>query len=89
MDWDKDPVWMNKVSDGVYQVKVTTEKDKNYFKFYEGSKWVETGTGMSSTKVSWVARRMVAKMLLVQSIILATAGVLHSQWLSLVLVHGL
>lgn len=28
------PVWMNKVSDGVYQLKVTTEKDKNYFKFY-------------------------------------------------------
>ena len=37
------PVWMNKVSDGVYQLKVTTEKDKNYFKFYEGSKWDETG----------------------------------------------
>ena len=39
----KEPVWMNKVSDGVYQLKVTTEKDKNYFKFYEGSKWDETG----------------------------------------------
>ncbi len=39
----KNPVWMNKVSDGVYQLKVTTEKDKNYFKFYEGSKWDETG----------------------------------------------
>ena len=38
----KEPVWMNKVSDGVYQLKVTTEKDKNYFKFYEGSKWDET-----------------------------------------------
>ena len=33
------PVWMTKVSDGVYQLKVTTEKDKNYFKFYEGSKF--------------------------------------------------
>ena len=42
--WDpKNPVWMNKVSDGVYQLKVTTEKDKNYFKFYEGSKWDATG----------------------------------------------
>ena len=42
--WDQTkPVWMNKVSDGVYQLKVTTEKDKNYFKFYEGSKWDETG----------------------------------------------
>lgn len=39
----KNPVWMNKVSDGVYQLKVTTEKDKNYFKFYEGSKWDKTG----------------------------------------------
>lgn len=39
----KEPVWMTKVSDGVYQLKVTTEKDKNYFKFYEGSKWDETG----------------------------------------------
>ncbi len=39
-NWDpKNPVWMNKVSDGVYQLKVTTEKDKNYFKFYEGSKF--------------------------------------------------
>ena len=37
------PVWMTKVSDGVYQLKVTTEKDKNYFKFYEGSKWDESG----------------------------------------------
>ena len=43
-DWGpKDPVWMNKVSDGVYQLKVTTKKDKNYFKFYEGSKWDATG----------------------------------------------
>ena len=42
--WDaKSPVWMTKVSDGVYQLKVTTEKDKNYFKFYEGSKWDESG----------------------------------------------
>ena len=37
------PVWMTEVSDGVYQLKVTTEKDKNYFKFYEGSKWDESG----------------------------------------------
>lgn len=37
------PVWMTKVSDGVYQLKVTTEKDKNYFKFYEGSKWDKSG----------------------------------------------
>ena len=40
-DWDNtDPVWMNKVSDGVYQAKVTTAKDKNWFKFFEGSKFV-------------------------------------------------
>ena len=40
-NWDAtSPVWMKKVSDGVYQLKVTTEKDKNYFKFYEGSKFV-------------------------------------------------
>lgn len=39
-NWDpKNPVWMNKVSNGVYQLKVTTKKDKNYFKFYEGSKF--------------------------------------------------
>ena len=37
------PVWMTEVSDGVYQLKVTTEKDKNYFKFYEGCKWDESG----------------------------------------------
>ena len=38
--WDAtSPVWMNKISDGVYQLKVTTKKDKNYFKFYEGSKF--------------------------------------------------
>ena len=37
------PVWMTQVSDGVYQLKATTEKDKNYFKFYEGSKWDESG----------------------------------------------
>ena len=39
-DWDAtNPVWMTKMSDGVYQLKVTTVKDKNYFKFYEGSKF--------------------------------------------------
>lgn len=43
-EWEaKSPVWMTKMSDGVYQLKVTTEKDKNYFKFYEGSKWDESG----------------------------------------------
>lgn len=43
-EWDaKSPVWMTKMSDGVYQLKVTTEKDKNNFKFYEGSKWDESG----------------------------------------------
>lgn len=43
-EWDaKSPVRMTKMSDGVYQLKVTTEKDKNYFKFYEGSKWDESG----------------------------------------------
>lgn len=43
-EWDaRSPVWMTKMSDGVYQLKVTTEKDKNYFKFYEGSKWDESG----------------------------------------------
>ena len=42
--WDNtNPEWMTKVSDGVYQLKVTTEKDKNWFKFYEGSKWDESG----------------------------------------------
>ena len=39
--WDNTkPEYMTKVSDGVYQLKVTTKKDKNYFKFYEGSKFV-------------------------------------------------
>ena len=39
--WDNtNPEWMTKLSDGVYQLKVTTEKDKNWFKFYEGSKFV-------------------------------------------------
>lgn len=37
------PVWMNKISDGVYQLKVTTTADKNWFKFYAGSKWDEGG----------------------------------------------
>ena len=37
-EWDaKSPVWMNKISDGVYQLKVTTTADKNWFKFYAGS----------------------------------------------------
>ena len=33
-------VWMNKISDGVYQLKVTTTADKNWFKFYAGSNFV-------------------------------------------------
>ena len=55
-NWDAtSPVWMNKVSDGVYQLKVTTEKDKNYFKFYEGSKfesgnWNVINTGVLGCK---------------------------------------
>ena len=43
-EWDATaPVWMNKISDGVYQLKVTTTADKNRFKFYAGSKWDEGG----------------------------------------------
>ena len=43
-NWDQtNPVWMTQMSDSVYQLKVTTKKDKNYFKFYEGSKWDESG----------------------------------------------
>ncbi len=43
-EWDaKSPVWMNKISDGVYQLKVTTTADKNRFKFYAGSKYDEGG----------------------------------------------
>lgn len=43
-EWDATaPVWMNKISDGVYQLKVTTTADKNWFKFYAGSKWDEGG----------------------------------------------
>lgn len=43
-EWDaKSPVWMTKISDGVYQLKVTTTADKNWFKFYAGSKWDESG----------------------------------------------
>lgn len=40
-EWDaKSPVWMNKISDGVYQLKVTTTADKNWFKFYAGSNFI-------------------------------------------------
>ncbi len=36
--WDAtNPIWMNKVSDGVYQLTVTTFGESNWFKFYEGS----------------------------------------------------
>lgn len=40
-EWDAtSPVWMNKISDGVYQLKVTTTADQNWFKFYAGSNFV-------------------------------------------------
>lgn len=40
-EWDNTkPVWMTKISDGVYQLKVTTTADKNWFKFYAGSNFV-------------------------------------------------
>ena len=51
-EWDAtSPVWMNKISDGVYQLKVTTTADKNWFKFYAGSKfvsndWTSINTGV-------------------------------------------
>ena len=39
--WDAtSPVWMNKVSDGVYQLTVTTTEESNWFKFYAGSDFV-------------------------------------------------
>lgn len=39
--WDAtSPVWMNKISDGVYQLKVTTTEESNWFKFYAGSDFV-------------------------------------------------
>ena len=37
---EKSPVWMNKIADGVYQLKVTTTEDQNWFKFYAGSNFV-------------------------------------------------
>lgn len=41
-EWDATaPVWMNKISNGVYQLKVTTTADKNWFKFYAGSNYVK------------------------------------------------
>lgn len=40
-EWDPtSPEWMTKISDGVYQLKVTTTKDENWFKFYAGSNFV-------------------------------------------------
>ena len=40
--WDAtDPQYMKKIADGVYQLKVTTEKEKNRFKFYESSKYAD------------------------------------------------
>ena len=40
-DWDNtDPIWMEKIAEGVYQVKVTTEKDENRFKFFAGSNFI-------------------------------------------------
>ena len=51
-NWDpKNPVWMTQMSDGVYQLKVTTEKDKNYFKFYEGSKFESNNWDVINTGV--------------------------------------
>ncbi len=39
--WDAtNPLWMTKVSDGVYQLKVTTSNESNWFKFYAGSHFV-------------------------------------------------
>jgi len=36
--WDATaPVWMTPISDGVYQLKVTTTDEQNWFKFYAGS----------------------------------------------------
>lgn len=55
-EWDaKSPVWMNKISDGVYQLKVTTTADKNWFKFYAGSNfasndWVSINKGALGCK---------------------------------------
>lgn len=40
-EWDNtDPIWMDKIAEGVYQVKVTTEKDENWFKFFAGSNFI-------------------------------------------------
>ena len=41
-EWNTEsPVWMKKISDGVYQLKVTTTADKNWIKFYAGSNYVK------------------------------------------------
>ena len=41
-EWNTEsPEWMDKISDGVYQLKVTTTADKNWFKFYAGSNYVK------------------------------------------------
>ena len=44
------PVWMTKVSDGKYQLKVTTEKDKNYSSSTKVAVWDESGNWDVITK---------------------------------------
>ena len=57
-DWDNtDPIWMKKIADGVYQAKVTTEKDENWFKFFAGSdfisgSWDDINKGALGCKVN-------------------------------------
>lgn len=57
-DWDNtDPIWMEKIADGVYQAKVTTEKDENWFKFFAGSdfisgSWDDINKGALGCKVN-------------------------------------
>ena len=57
-DWDNtDPIWMEKIADGVYQAKVTTEKEENWFKFFAGSdfisgSWDDINKGALGCKVN-------------------------------------
>ncbi len=89
-EWNaKSPVWMNKISDGVYQLKVTTTADKNWFKFYAGSNFV-SGDWDSINKGALGCKENGSEDPFGYILYNGDSwGELQTPWLSLELVHGL
>ena len=88
-EWDATaPVWMNQISDGVYQLRVQLQQTRTGLSSMQAATTLRV-TGIPSTREPWAARRTVLKTHSDTFSMMAIHGVNFGLQLSQELVHGL